>query len=203
MATHHTTAHNFDWRISLPVLSGRVVTLREPVVADAEGLVALLSRSDASRFTLQGSPRLASVQRLIERAISDRSIGVAFTYAIAFVANGHLIGLIQVRQLDPLFETAAWDCTLALEARGTGAFWEAAHLVASFAFVSAGASRLEARIDVGNGRAKAALRKLGAVQEGILRRSGRRGHEFIDQALWAVLKDSWEYDSVPPTVVVH
>ncbi len=71
------------------------------------------------------------------------------------------------------------------------------------AFLTAGASRLEARIDLSNVRAKTALRKIGAVQEGILRRSGRRGHEYIDQALWAVLKDAWEFDSLPPAVVIH
>jgi RimJ/RimL family protein N-acetyltransferase len=143
------------------------------------------------------------VQQLIARAADERAAGTAFTYVIGFAATGHIIGLLQVRQLDPLFEAASWDCTLATDARGTGAFWEAAHLVASFAFLSAGASRLEARIDLGNGRGKAALRKIGAVQEGILRRSGRRGHEFVDQALWAVLKDAWEFDSLPPAVVIH
>ena len=143
------------------------------------------------------------MQHLIARAADERAAGTAFTYVIALAATGHIIGLTQVRQMDPLFEAASWDCTLATEARGTGAFWEAAHLVASFAFLSAGASRLEARIDLSNGRGQAALRKIGAVQEGILRRSGRRGHEYVDQALWAVLKDAWEFDSLPPTVVIH
>jgi RimJ/RimL family protein N-acetyltransferase len=173
------------------------------VADDCEALVALLSIPDASRFTSHDAPGPIEVQQLIARAISERAAGTAFTYAIAFAATGHIIGLLQVRQLDPLFEAAFWDCTLATEARGTGAFWEAAHLVASFAFLTAGASRLEARIDLSNVRAKTALRKIGAVQEGILRRSGRRGHEYIDQALWAVLKDAWEFDSLPPAVVIH
>jgi len=203
MSTHHATSHAFNWRIELPVLSGRIVTLREPVDGDCEALVALLSIPDATRFTPHDSPGPAEVQHLIVRAASDRAAGTAFTYTIAFAATGHIIGLMQVRQLDPLFEAASWDCTLATDARGTGAFWEAAHLVASFAFLSAGASRLETRIDLSNGRGNASLRKIGAVQEGILRRSGRRGHEYVDQALWAVLKDAWEFDSVPPAVVVH
>ncbi|PYR32420.1 MAG: 30S ribosomal protein S5 alanine N-acetyltransferase, partial [Acidobacteria bacterium] len=36
-----------------------------------------------------------------------------------------------------------------------------------------------------------ALRKLGAVQEGILRRSLRRGGEYLDQVLWSLLKEDW------------
>lgn len=203
MSSHETAVHTLNWRVDLPVLSGRVVTLREPSHGDRDPLLELLSLPDASRFNLDAAPGPAAVQRLIDRARRDRGAGVAFTYAIAFAATGGIVGLMQVQQLDPIFETASWDCTLAPSARGTGTFWEAAHLVASFAFASAGASRLEARIDIGNARAKAALRKIGAVQEGILRRAGRRGHEYVDQALWAVLKDTWEYDSTPPTVVVH
>jgi len=42
-----------------------------------------------------------------------------------------------------------------------------------------------------NGRANGALRKLGAVQEGVLRRSMRRRGEYIDQVLWSVLKEDW------------
>lgn len=203
MSNHLTTVRRFNWRVELPVLSGRVVSLREPANGDRDALLDLLSLPDASRFDLIGSLGPTSVQGLIDRAGRDRAAGVAFTYAIAFAMTGDLVGLIQVRQLDPIFETAAWDCTLAPRARGTGAFYDAAHLVGSFAFASAGASRLEARIDVDNGRAKAALRKLGGVEEGILRRSTRRGHEFVDQALWAVLKDAWEHCATPPAVVVH
>jgi RimJ/RimL family protein N-acetyltransferase len=203
MSMHQATSNTFNWRLALPVLSGRIVTLREPVADDADALVALLSIPDAARFTPHDSPGPAEVQHLIARAVEERAAGTAFTYVIAFAATGHILGLIQVRQLDPLFEAASWECTLGTDARGTGAFWDAAHLVASFAFLSAGVSRLEARIDLSNGRGKAALRKIGAVQEGILRRSGRRGHEYVDQALWAVLKDTWEFDSLPPAVVVH
>ena len=85
-----------------------------------------------------------------------------------------VVGLIQVRQLDPSFEAAEWECTLAPSVRGTGVFLEAARLVGSFAFGTVGARRLEARVLLQNGRANGALRKLGAVQEGVLRRSVRR-----------------------------
>jgi hypothetical protein len=119
MTLHRAASHTFNWRIELPVLSGRIVTLREPVADDCEALVALLSIPDASRFTSHDAPGPIEVQQLIARAISERAAGTAFTYAIAFAATGHIIGLLQVRQLDPLFEAAFWDCTLATEARGT------------------------------------------------------------------------------------
>jgi len=48
-------------------------------------------------------------------------------------------------------------------------------LIGSFAFGTIGTHRLEARVLLQNGRASGALRKLGAVQEGVLRHSVRRG----------------------------
>jgi len=51
--------------------------------------------------------------------------------------------------------------------------------------------RLEARAAVRNGRGNGALRKLGATQEGVLRKSFRKNGEYVDQALWTILDDEW------------
>jgi RimJ/RimL family protein N-acetyltransferase len=42
-----------------------------------------------------------------------------------------------------------------------------------------------------NGRGNGALRKIGAVQEGVLRRSFRRNDEYLDQALWSIFDEDW------------
>jgi aminoglycoside 6'-N-acetyltransferase len=87
--------------------------------------------------------------------------------------------------------------------RGTGVFLEAAHLIGSFVFATLGTHRLESRVPLLNGRANGALRKLGAVQEGILRRSVRRGGDYIDQVLWSILKDEWADLGESPATRVH
>jgi RimJ/RimL family protein N-acetyltransferase len=193
----------FNWRSELPMLCGSVVTLREPVAADVSRLADVLSLPDAARFDLIEPVSGHSVLRFVERAALERAAGAAFTYVIGQASTGDTVGLVQVRQMDPIFEGATWEFTLAPSARGTGAFVDAAQLVGSFAFASVGARRLEARIDVDNARAKAALRKIGAVQEGILRRSMRRGDDYVDQALWAVLMETWEYSTRPAVLIVH
>jgi RimJ/RimL family protein N-acetyltransferase len=58
-----------------------------------------------------------------------------------------------------------------------------------FAFDVIGVHRLEARAAVENGRGNSALRKIGAVQEGVLRKSFLRNGRFLDQALWAILPE--------------
>ena len=192
-----------DWRSALPQLLGLSVTLREPVLQDVGPLFDLLSTAYATRFGLDGPLSQIAVSGLIERCAHDRKAGLAFTYAIAMTASRAVVGLIQVRQLDPAFETAEWECTLAPSSRGTGIFLDAARLVASFVFGSVGAHRLEARVLLQNGRANGALRKLRAVQEGILRQSVRCGSEYADQVLWSLLKEDWSDHWVSTEARVH
>lgn len=191
------------WRDELPVLHAREVTLREPVMQDLGVLVDLLSIPDASRFGLESPITDLAVSDLIERALRARSAGQAFTFAIVPSGTREPSGLMQVRQLDPSFEAAEWEATLAPPWRGTGMFLDAAKLIGSFAFGTVGARRLEARVLMQNGRANGALRKLGAVQEGVLRRSARRAGEYVDQVLWSVLKEDWSEHWVSTAPRVH
>ena len=62
----------------------------------------------------------------------------------------------------------------------------------NFAFETIGVHRLEARAAVKNGRGNGALRKIGAVQEGVLRRSFYRSGQYLDQALWSILCEDWQ-----------
>jgi RimJ/RimL family protein N-acetyltransferase len=179
------------WRNQLPSLSGRIVALREPATQDARAVVGILSLGDATRFGLDEPVSEIGVQELIERFTRERASGLAFTYLIVLSASRSIVGLMQVRPLDPAFETAEWECTVDPTSRGSGVFLEAARLVGSFVFGVIGTHRLEARVLLQNGRAHGALRKLGAVQEGVLRRSMRRDGEYFDQVLWSLLKEDW------------
>jgi [ribosomal protein S5]-alanine N-acetyltransferase len=191
MATDPTAIGATNWRSELPTLAGRLVVLREIGSQDLGPLVDLLSLSDSTRFGLDEPVSEVSVQELIERAVRDRESGLSFTYVITLAAARNVVGILQVRQLDPGFEAAEWECTIAPSSRGSGVFLEAARLAGSFTFATLGAHRLEARVLLQNGRANGALRKLGAAQEGVLRRSIRRGDEYLDQVLWSMLKEDW------------
>jgi len=114
------------------------------------------------------------------------------------------VGIFQVRSLDPAFGNSEWGFALAPECWGTGIFMDGAQLVLDFAFEVLGTHRLEARAALKNGRGNAALRKLGAVQEGVLRRSFLRNGEYLDQALWTILQDEWlQAKTVWGSPVIH
>lgn len=202
MAIDPTALSIGDWRKELPVLVSKQVTLREVGPADLGPLVDLLAIGDATRFGADEADAELAAQQLIERAARDRSSGLSFTYAVTLGATLTFVGLIHVRQLDPAFEAAECDCTIVPSSRGSGVFLEAARLVGSFLFGRVGAHRLEARVLLQNGRSNGAMKKLGAVQEGVLRRAIRRGDEYHDQVLWSMLKEDWgdHWVSVAPRV---
>ena len=64
-------------------------------------------------------------------------------------------------------------------------------MVIDFAVDVLGTYRLEARAAVANGRGNGALRKIGAVQEGVLRRSFVHNGVHHDQVLWGIVADDW------------
>jgi ribosomal-protein-alanine N-acetyltransferase len=79
---------------------------------------------------------------------------------------------------------------------GSGIFAEGAELVLGFVFDVLRSRRLEARACVANGRGNGALRKIGAVQEGVLRQSFFRHGALYDQMLWSILADDWRLQKI-------
>jgi len=203
MSKESTVLTSQTWRSELPTLTARLVTLREPTSSDLRPLMDLLLLADASRFGIDEPVSEVAVQQLLNRIARDREAGVAFTFLVTITSSRAIAGLVQARQIDLSWESAEWECTLAPSWRGSGAFLETARLVGSFAFGTVGVHRLEARVLLQNGRANGALRKLGAVQEGVLRRSVRRADDYFDQVLWSLLKEDWGEHWVSTEPRVH
>jgi ribosomal-protein-alanine N-acetyltransferase len=191
------------WQRALPVIEGQALTLRELRPSDAPSLMARLSSDEVSRFISPPPTTVSGFERFIEWTHRERESGAYICYGIVPRGMDDAVGLIQVRRLDPDFGTAEWGFALGAQFWGTGVFVEAAHLVVDFAFDVLRAHRLEARAALRNGRGNGALRKLGAVQEGILRRSFLRNGEYLDQALWTILAADWHAIHAPCSTLVH
>ena len=181
-----------DWKTGLPVLTGSRITLRELRVSDAPSLFAMLTTEEVSRFISPPPTTVEGFERFIMWANRERAAGNYACFAIVPHGMDTAVGLFQVRQLEPGWGTAEWGFAMGSAFWGTGLFAEGAELVLQFAFETIGVHRLEARAAVLNGRGNGALRKLGAVCEGVLRRSFLRNGQYLDQALWAILADEWK-----------
>jgi ribosomal-protein-alanine N-acetyltransferase len=178
-----------DWRRVLPVLNGDGITLRELRVSDATSLLALLTTEEVTRFISPPPTTIEGFERFIQWAQREREAGRYACFAVVPDGYDTAVGLFQVRELDPIFSTAEWGFALGSEFWGSGLFVKGAELVIDFAFDVIGVDRLEARAAIENGRGNGALRKIGATQEGILRKAFLKNGRYLDQSLWAILPE--------------
>jgi RimJ/RimL family protein N-acetyltransferase len=186
-----------------------------------------------ARFISPPPTTVEGFERFIAWTHLERAAGNYVCFAVVPAGMDTAVGIFQVRQLEPGFATAEWGFAIGsaywgrglfegaarlvlefafeqvgvrrMEARaGTGVVLDAARLVVDFAFDVVKAHRLEARAAVQNGRGNGALRKVGAVQEGVLRKSFLRNGEYLDQVLWTILEEDWrQRRSVSVVTVVH
>jgi RimJ/RimL family protein N-acetyltransferase len=180
-----------EWRRVPPALRGPGVLLRALGPGDAPRLLTWLSPHDIGRLTTSPASDRAGIERFIDFTEEQREAGEALCFGVVPAGCDHPVGIFHVRRLDGGFTIAEWSFALARPYWGEGLFYAAAPLVIEFVFDVVGARRLEARAAVRNGRGNGALRKLGAVQEALLRESLEIDGEPMDQVLWAILADEW------------
>ena len=161
--------------------------LREIRESDAAPLMATLAREEVSRFIWEPPLSVEVFEAFIARARAQRAAGACACYVVTLKGLDTAIGLFQIREVMPGLSTAEWGFVIASDFWGTGVFSEAAALVLEFVFDTLRSHQLEARSATRNGRAHAALKKLGAIEEGVLRKSLLRDGEFLDQTLYAII----------------
>jgi RimJ/RimL family protein N-acetyltransferase len=116
----------------------------------------------------------------------------AAAYAFAVLLDGKLVGMTAFLGHMPARQTVEIGNTYYVPAvRGTGLNRRVKQLLLDRAF-ACGIRRVEFRVDDRNQRSKAAMRKLGAHQDGLLRaeRITWTGH-VRDTALFSILAEEW------------
>jgi RimJ/RimL family protein N-acetyltransferase len=195
-----------DWRSGLPILSGRRVALRELRMSDAASLFAMLTTEEVARFISPPPTTVEGFERFIAWTVRQRTAGTYACFAVTLQGFDTAIGIFQIRESEPGFGTAEWGFAIGSPFWGTGVFEESARLVLGFVFETLGVHRLEARAAVLNGRGNGALTKIGAVQEGVLRKSFLRNGKYLDQVLYAIVEDDWRASreaAAPPRIHIH
>ena len=180
-----------DWTTGLPVLTGRKMMLRELVKSDSLSLLSMLSSEEVAKFISPPPTTPRGFERFIAWAQREREAGNQFTFGMVPEGCDHAVGLVQVRAIAPRFSVAEWGFAVGSAFWGTGMFLASARMTLDFAFQHTAVNRLEARAVVQNARGNGALRKLGAVQEGVLRGSLLKDGKYLDQIMWSILSQDW------------
>ncbi|WP_406829976.1 GNAT family protein [Pedococcus sp. KACC 23699] len=181
-------------------LVGRHVRLDPVHPDDAEGLHAV--HGDPVVYT-QGyvmsapPPDLAATRALVASAIAARGTGrTAYTVRLTgdggLGAAGTVVGTTSLGDVDVVNERVHLGWTLyGSRWWGTAVNPECKLLLLGHAF-ECGFGRVKIQTDAVNHRSQAAIAKLGATREGVLRRHTRRADgTFRDTVVFSVLADEW------------
>ena len=95
-----------DWRQSLPVLTGSMVTLRELRLSDAPSLLAMLATEEVARFISPPPTTVDAFERFIAWTHRERAAGNYVCFGVVPHGMDTAVGIFQVRQLEPGLKTA-------------------------------------------------------------------------------------------------
>jgi RimJ/RimL family protein N-acetyltransferase len=173
-----------------PVTLAGAHVILEPA-ADRHVADLLAAAQDEDVWTHLAWPRPRSEADV--RAMLDGEWQVAFPFAQVDAASGRAVGVTTYRDVDERHRT--------LEIGGTwlGRPWwrtaintEAKLLFLGHAFETLHANRVAIKTDIRNERSQAAIARLGAVREGVVRNQYiRRDGSLRDTVLYSVLPDEW------------
>jgi ribosomal-protein-alanine N-acetyltransferase len=180
-----------DWTKGLPVFHGRSMVLRELVKSDATTLLSMLATEEVAKFISPPPTTPEGFEKFIQWAVRERQAGNQMTFGMVPEGFDHAVGLVQIRAIAPRFAVAEWGFAVGSPFWGSGLFAASATTAVDFAFQHTDVNRLEARAVVENGRGNGALRKLGAVQEGVLRGSLLKNGKHLDQIMWSIVARDW------------
>lgn len=179
----------------LPVtLTGRHVRL-EPL---AESHIASLVRqaADDEVWTHFGGAKLNTVevlQKRVEAQQAERERGDVLTFAVVPLATGEAVGTTTY------FDVSVPDRRLEIGSTWLGkAVWRSAvnteckYLLLTHAFEVLGCLRVQLKTDIRNVRSQAAIERIGAVKEGVLRaHMKRRDGTQRDTVMYSIIGDEW------------
>jgi RimJ/RimL family protein N-acetyltransferase len=188
---------------AMPALAGRMIRL-EPLAAEhAPGYLAAAGTGEAAAevFRWLSPPGGAVAQpgtledatRHLAAALAARARGARLPYAQIDAATGEFAGTTSFYEVNP-----------ALRALGIGHTWlgqrwwrtghntESKLLMLTFAFETLGAVRVVWHTDILNTRSQAAIERLGATREGVLRKHRLRyDGSWRDTVQYAMVDDAW------------
>jgi ribosomal-protein-serine acetyltransferase len=105
--------------------------------------------------------------------------------------EGRLCGSIGLHAIDPRHRSTSVGYWLDASCAGRGIMTRACRAIVTEGFRNYGLHRMEIRCATGNGRSNAIPRRLGFVEEGILRESEWLHDHWVDLRVFSMLEQDW------------
>ncbi|HMN81925.1 MAG TPA: GNAT family N-acetyltransferase, partial [Burkholderiaceae bacterium] len=156
--------------ISAPILEGALVTLRPLAAADGPALVDAAADGELWSLPYTVVPSASTAAPYIEKALQGFAEGTVIPFAVTLSADGKVIGSTRFWKIDRENRKLEIGHTwYAGSWQRTAANTESKLLMLRHAFEELRCVRVQFTTDVLNERSRAAILRLGAVEEGIIR----------------------------------
>jgi N-acetyltransferase len=174
---------------------GPIVRLDRATIDDAADLFTALDDPRVWEFGYSGGavarPHHVDAMRGVLASWLARPHRHLFT--VRLVASGAVVGttsLLDASLADERIHLGGTAYTPAVWGAGVNA--DCKRLLLGHAFDDCGFGRVKLQTDAANKRSQAAIARLGAVREGVLRRHARRADgTFRDSVIYSVIRDEW------------
>lgn len=180
-----------DWTVP-PTLQGRQVTLEPLQPAHADGLRAAAADGRLWELWYTNVPEPEETQAWIAAALAMQSAGSALAFVVRD-AQGRIVGSTRYYDLLPATPRLQIGYTwYARSVQRTGLNTEAKLLLLGHAFEALGCASVGLQTSTRNAASRAAIARLGAREEGILRQHLRhRDGSLRDTVNFSILDREW------------
>lgn len=176
------------------VLENSRVRLRPLETTDFEALKAVAFDSDLWEFTLTRADDALSLAAYLAQAVQARQAGQRYPFAIVDRASGKLAGSTSYYNIVPDDQRLSIGYTwVGTGYQRTGLNRAAKHLLLSHAFETLHCERVELETDSRNLKSQQAMRRMGATEEGTLRRHRlTQGGLRRDTVIFSIIRPEWD-----------
>ena len=174
-------------------LAGRHVRLEPLSPGHVPALCEVGIDPELWRWTLTTIRTPEDMRAYVDAALRERDEGRALPFATVDAASGRVVGSTRFGSVSPADARVEIGWTwVARPWQRTPVNTEAKYLMLRHAFETLGCVRVELKTDALNARSRAAILRVGATQEGILRRHMRSQEgRMRDTVYFSVLDDEW------------
>jgi RimJ/RimL family protein N-acetyltransferase len=179
--------------LSPVTLSGRYITLEPIEERHAPGIFKSMQDEEVCRYLFWPPPTgIEETLSLIREARAFMARGAILAFAQVWNQTGEVIGSTRLLDIRPADRQAEIGSTfLAREYWRTPANTESKLLLLAYCFERLGCVRVALKTDGRNVRSQAAIERLGAVREGVLRKHMNvRGYQR-DTVYYSILDNEW------------
>ena len=181
----------------MPTITTKRLVLRPASMRDADDMYSWCSDPQVARYVLwDAHTSIRTTKNYLRYLIHQYRQGAPSTFVMEHRENGHAIGTIGFIWMDEQCRSCEVGYSMSRDYWNRGLMTEALQALIEFCFLKLKLNRVEAQHDVRNIASGRVMEKAGMRYEGSLRQRVFNKGQFIDVALYAILRS--DYDTQHP-----